>query len=372
MSPETQRFAGVRIADSARGATSLRRGRSAVPVVEAMESRRLLSVYAGPSAHLPVVSRGGAFLVQVSDGPGVVKVSPATNGAVDLTAYGTTAATTITITQTQPRFHFANQLLAIQNLVIRSGQLGGLSATAAELTGKMTPLTNSVNNFDIGALGARAQVNIAGSVGEMTVSNIDLGPTGRVLIADGLNNSETTPSQSGSSTTLGVVSIGTLSLDGGRFAIGGDSTLPITIQGDLSISQDGLLSIGRDEDSTFTVDGAILLNSGGQMLVGRNLNDLTVVGNVIVNPSGSGIAVDGALNSLTVDGFFQGHGGTSNPSAIDLGVGLNLSGLTILGAVSGQGGLIDANIRAGGSVSGVDVAYGSYNSTIQSNASMAT
>jgi hypothetical protein len=53
-------------------------------------------------------------------------------------------------------------------------------------------------------------------------------------------------------------------------------------------------------------------------------------------------------------------------------VGLNLSGLTVLGGISGQGGLINANIRAGGSISGVDIPYGTTNSTIQSNATMPT
>jgi hypothetical protein len=59
-------------------------------------------------------------------------------------------------------------------------------------------------------------------------------------------------------------------------------------------------------------------------------------------------------------------------SRLELGVGLNLSGLTILGGISGQGGLINANIRANGSVSGVDIAYGTDKSTIQTNTSMAT
>ena len=120
------------------------------------------------------------------------------------------------------------------------------------------------------------------------------------------------------------------------------------------------------------MNGSVSLESGGQILAGRNLGDLSVTGSLIVGPNGSGIAVNGALNDLTVNGYFQGQGGTANPSAIDLGVGLNLSGLTILGGISGQGGLINANIRAGGSVSGVDVADGTYNGTIQTNASMAT
>jgi hypothetical protein len=44
-----------------------------------------------------------------------------------------------------------------------------------------------------------------------------------------------------------------------------------------------------------------------------------------------------------------------------------LSGLTISGANLSQNGLINANIRAGGTITGVDIAYGNVNSTIQPN-----
>ena len=152
MIPSTRRGAGVRIADSRRLHTSMRRSRPTVPVLECLETRRLLSLYTGPSANLPVASRAGAFQVQVS-GPGVVKARPAAHGAIDLTAYGTTADTTITIAQTHARYHFPNQLLSIQNLVVRSGQLGSLAAMPAELNGRMTPLVNSVNNLSIGGWG---------------------------------------------------------------------------------------------------------------------------------------------------------------------------------------------------------------------------
>ncbi len=322
------------------------------------------------------MARGGAYYVQVSDGPGVVKVTPAADGALNLTAYGTNANSTISIIQFKPRLHFANQYLTIHDLTVRSEELGGVEAKAVELTGRMTPLTNSVSELDFGALGPKAQVTVEGSVDEMSAASIDLGPTGHVSIANGFNappqmTNQTNAATTGSTTT-GEVTIGNLNLAGGRFAIGGDSTLPITIEGDLAISQDGQFVIGRDENSDFTVEGSVLLSSGGQILVGRNLIGFSVQGNVIVEPSGSGIAINGALNSLTVDGYIQGQGGTSNPSAIDLGVGLNLSGLTILGGVSGQGGLINANVRAGGSGTGIDVAYGTYNSTIQTNASMTT
>ena len=340
----------------------MRRRRRAVPLVESLECRRLLSGYNGPSANLPVASRAGAFLIQVSGGPGVVKARPTANGAINLTAYGTTSASTITITQTVPRFHFRNRLLQIQSLNIRSGELGGLSAMPAELAGRMTPLVNSVTTFDIGALGAKAQVNINGSVGSMSVSNIELGPIGHVEISGDLNSL----SQSGPMT------IGAVTLDGGRFTVGRDSLESIAIAGDLSITNGGLLAIGRDQDGSFSVNGSVDLATGGQILVGRNLGDLSVTGNLIVNPGGSGIAVKGAINGVKVDGYFQGQGGTSNPTAIDLGVGLNVSDLTILGGVSGQGGLINANIRGGGSVSGTNIVYGTYNSTIQSNTAMAS
>ncbi len=329
-----------------------RAGRATVPVVEALEVRELLSFYNGPAATRPFIATGGLYQAQVS-GPGVVNVRPAGTGAINLVAYGTTAASTVTITQTQPRYHFPNQLLQIHTLTVKSGQLGGLDAATAELTGRMTTLTNDVTTFDLGALGPKSQVVIDGDLGEMSVSSVVLGPTGHVEIADDL--------------TSGAVTIGTMTLDGGRFAIGRDALEPVTIQGNVTILRDGQLAIGRDATSALTVNGSVQLESGGQILVGRNLDNLAISGNLLVGPSGSGIAVGGVLSSLTVGGYFQGQGGTSAPSAFDLGVGLDLTSLTILGGVPGQASLINANIRAGGSISNVNLAYGSINSTIQPN-----
>jgi hypothetical protein len=335
--------------------------RPVTPAIESLEGRRLLSAYYGPSVNRPVITPAGAFLIQVS-GPGVVQVFKAPRGEIDLTAYGTTSSSTITVTQTKPRYHATSRLLTIRDLRIRSGQLGGLSALPADLDGRMTPLTSSVNTFAIGMIGPRAQVDINGSVGSLSVSNIDLGPTGHVSIAGDVN----------SIAQAGPLTIGAVTIDGGRLSIGRDSLSSISINGDVSISQDGKLAIGRDEAGAFVVNGSMTLSSGGQLVVGRNLTSLAVIGNLVVKPSGSGIAVDGALESLGVGGYFLGQGGKSAPSAVDLGVGLNLSGLTILGGISGQGGLINANIRAGGSVGGVNIPYGTANSTIQSNATMTT
>ena len=119
-----------------------------------------------------------------------------------------------------------------------------------------------------------------------------------------------------------------------------------------------LFSVGRDLDGSLTVNGNLELDGGGQLFVGRNLSGLFVNGNVIVNPSGSGIVVNGQLDDLSVSGLFQGQGGTSTPTFFDLGVGLNLNGLTISGANLSQNGLINANIRAGGSITGVNISTG--------------
>src|SRR5262249_5552703 len=71
---------------------------------EPLEGRQLLSFFTGPSAIRPVLSHGGAFLIQVQ-GPGLVKVHPAGRGAIDVIAFGTNASSTITITQVRPPLH---------------------------------------------------------------------------------------------------------------------------------------------------------------------------------------------------------------------------------------------------------------------------
>ncbi|MFI5456329.1 MAG: hypothetical protein ACHRXM_12850 [Isosphaerales bacterium] len=332
------------------------RRRAITPALELLEGRRLLSFYTGPSAIRPVHSSAGDFLIQVG-GPGLVKVHPAGHGAIDLIAFGTTADSTITVTLVHPRWHFAARLLPIDKLTVTSGLLGTLDAIPAELTGKMTPLNNTVADLTLGEIGPGAQVDINGSVGVMTVAAIDLGPTGHVVVSGALNTADLTDS----------MTIGGMNIDGGRFTIGTDSLAPISILGSLTINHDGVFSIGRDLDGSLSVSGDLVLDSGGQLAVGRNLSDLTVTGNLIVNPSGSGIVVGGELGAVTVDGIFQGQGGMAAPTLFDLGVGLNISGLTILGGNSSLNGLINANIRAGGSISGVDIVYGTVNSTIQPN-----
>ena len=332
------------------------RRRAVAPALEGLESRQLLSVFTGPSKVRTVQSTGGIFLIQVS-GPGVIKENSAGRSGIDLSAFGTTSATTINITQIRPRFHFPSQLLVLHNVRITSGQLGGLDADVSELNGKMTPLNGTLSTLELGSIAPKAQIDVNGNVDTMSVSQVDLGPTGHVVISGELNTDDLT----------GSMTIGGFTIDGGRFVIGEDSIAPIAVTGNMTISDDGLFSVGRDLDDSLSVNGNLILDTGGQIFVGRNLNDLAVDGNVIVNPSGSGIVVNGALGNLSVSGIFQGQGGTSTPTLFDLGVGLSISGLTISGGTTSQDGLINANIRAGGSITGEDITYGSVNSTIQPN-----
>ena len=118
----------------------------------------------------------------------MVEVHPAPGGAIDLTAYGTTTSSTITITQTEPRYHAPSQLLLIRDLRIRSGELGGLSAMTAELEGRMTPLTGPLQTLAFGMIGPKAQVDVNGNVDSLGVSNINLGPTGHVTITGDVNS----------------------------------------------------------------------------------------------------------------------------------------------------------------------------------------
>jgi len=331
--------------------------RARTPALEPLESRRLpSSFYTGPSAIRPVHTSGGSFLIQVS-GPGVVKVHSVGRSLIDLSAFGTTVATTITISQIHPRWHFPAEYLGLNKLTITSAQLGGLDAGFAQLDGPMTPLRNSLLTLELGGIGSNAQINVNGNVGTMSVGQVDLGPTGNVLISGAVNTDDVTTS----------MMVGGLTIDGGRFVIGQDSVAPIVVTGNMTISKDGLFSVGRDLDGSLTVNGNLELDGGGQLFVGRNLSGLFVNGDVIINPSGSGIVVNGQLDDLSVSGLFQGQGGTSTPTLFDLGVGLNLTGLTISGANLSQNGLINANIRAGGSISGVNISYGTVNSTIQPN-----
>ena len=105
---------------------------------------------------------------------------------------------------------------------IVSGQLGGLDASFCELSGKLTPLNNALNTLELGSIGPKAQIVVNGNVGTMSVAQVDLGPTGRVMITGQLNSSDATSSTSSGTVTdlTGLMTIGNFRIDGGQFVIG--------------------------------------------------------------------------------------------------------------------------------------------------------
>ncbi|MDR3620723.1 MAG: hypothetical protein P4L85_15330 [Paludisphaera borealis] len=342
-----------------------RRGLRA-PSVEALEGRTLLSGYSGMSRMRNVATNTGVYQLQLS-GPGFLKVQQLPKGVIDLNLLGTTSGTTLTVALLRPRPHKIASLLPIQDLNVVSRQLGAINASSALLSGAMSPLANSVSQLSFGALGPAAQIDVNGGVALMTVPEIDLGPTGHVVISGDLNSGSTTPMQ-----------IDDMTIDGGRFVIGRDSVTPITISGDLTLGQNGLLSIGRDQLAPITVGGTVRLEAGGEILVGRNLFGLHVVGDVIVNPGASGILVRGSIFTvpdpvyfpntvygLIVDGVFQGQG---SATAVDLGVGLDLDGFEVRSGTENLGGLQSANVNVGKNITNLYIAHGIFRSWITSGA----
>ena len=379
------------------GRSEMVRRKGKLPAVEFLESRQLLSVFTGFSHVRNIATTSGIYSLQLSD-QSVLKVSPAGNGQIDVKVLGTTTSSTLTITQVRPRYHLPNDLLSIRSLTIRSGQIGSILAAPVELDGTMTPLTSSVSTMDFGTLGPRAQIDVGGSVGAMSVGQVLLGPTGHVIIGGNLNgttvttnNSSTSASGTGSVTingtvtgtitatgtgsgtapttpqTVGAITIGSMAMNGGEFVVVGDSVAPIQITNNMSLSENGLFSIGRDQTGAITVGGSLLLDSGGQLRVGRNLAGLTVSGDVQINATGSGILVGGDLDSMTVGGVFRGQ---NTPTAVDLAVGLNLNGLSVMGGGAKQGGIQTANINVGKSLAQLVVPHGIFQSWITAGVSI--
>src|SRR5208337_1339181 len=336
------------------------------PVLESLEGRQLLALFTGFSHVRNIPTPSGVYSLQI-DGPGVLKTQPAGRGSFDVKVLGTTDTSTLTITQVRPRFHVANNLMSIFNLIIRSGQIGSIQAGPVELDGAMTPINSDVGTLKFGALGPGAQINVNGSVSTMDVGSVNLGPGGHVVTTGDVNGSF--QSLSPSSTTTTAMTIANMNLDGGQFTIGRDSLGPISIAGDLSLSHNGLFAIGPDQTGTLSVGGSVIIDSGGQLNVGGNLAALTVGGNVLVNPGASGIVVGGDLDAMSVGGYLRGQG---SATAIDMGVGLNLNSLNVKGGgtSTSPGGIQWANINVGKNLSDLDVPHGIFRSWITAGVSI--
>lgn len=201
------------------GRTAQIRRVAALPAVEPLESRQLLTIFTGFAHVRHIATASGIYSLQLSD-RAVLKVSPAGDGQIDVKVLGTTDSSTLTITQVRPRYHLPSGLLSIRNLSIKSGEIGSILAAPVELDGTMTPLTSAVSTMDFGVLGPKAQVDVNGSVGAMSIGQLLLGPNGHVIIAGNLNgttvpvnNSSTSASGTGSVTITGTVT-GTITATG--------------------------------------------------------------------------------------------------------------------------------------------------------------
>lgn len=401
-------------------ASSRWRRRTAVPAVEALEERQLLSAYTGPSSTRPVVSHGAVFTISVTGG-GYETIKRLRHGELAINLFATNPSSTLNISAQARQARFSNTPLKIGQINVKTGLLGAIKAPAADLLGPMTPINDAVSSIEFNGIGPSATVDVAGNLGGLSAGSLELGPTGRVhvggdltgplggsVLLDGgsliIDGNATGALQPGTLTvqhggilaighdleggikiagpldinTNGLVKVGHdlggmniaqgLTLDsGGRLVVGDDITAAGVVGGDLNIANNGLFSVDRDFATGLTVGGDLRLDSGGNFRVGRDLAGLTVGGDVLVAPGGGSISVGGNLENLKVTGAFEGKGSSSST---DLVVGLSLSNLSVLGGGADKGGIQGANIDVGKSILGLDVSHGIFNSFITAGVSI--
>ena len=342
------------------------------PVVESLEGRQLLALFTGFSHVRNIPTNSGVYSLQI-DGPGVLKTQPAGGGSFDVKVLGTTNASTLTITQVRPRFHVANGPMSIDNLTIRSGQIGSILASPVELDGAMSPVNSGMNTLEFGALGRGARIDVNGGVNTMDVGSVGSGAqidvSGSVGTMDVGSVESGAIDVSGNVSTMDVWSVGSgaqIDVSGsvGTMDVGSMESGAIDVSGNVSTMNVGSVGSGAQIDVNGSVGtmnvGSVNLGPSGHVVITGNLNSLTVTGNLLVNPGSEGIVVGGNLNGLTVNGIFQGQG----TSAIDLSVGLDLTNFTVLGGGSNLGGVRSANIAVGKDIVGLNIQHAIFNSLI--------
>ncbi len=304
---------------------------STAPAVESLEGRHLLSTFTGFTHVRNILTPAGIFFLQVT-GPGVLKASPAGHGAINLNVLGTTTNSSLSITQVQPRFHVVNTLLVIQNLTIKSGQIGNIQASAAELNGPMTlpmtPLTTSINTLQFGALGPNAQIDVNGSVGSMSVQNVNLGPSGHVVIADDLNSLTVTGNLLVNPGSTGIVVGGNLN----------GLTVNGIFQGQGTSAID--LSVGLDL-TNFTVLGGSILGGGSNLggvrsaniSVGKDIVGLEIQHGIFNSLITAGVLIDGSPQNSSSGGNI-GPDGSDAIFDSQLLAGVQIKNLLINGDVT--------------------------------------
>lgn len=269
-----------------------------IPRLEPLEGRTLLSgFYSGLSPTRPVQSTGGMYLLSIN-GPGLERIQHVGKNQIAITLLGTTAATNLDVALTRPRLHLAASPLQIASIKVVSGQLGGITAGAAVLLGPVTPLGGSVTTLQFGGLGPNAQIDVDGSLGNLSLGAVALGPGGHVRIAGDLNKAF----------SVG----GPLTLDGGTFVVGHDLTAALNVGG-LNLTRGGAFIVGHDLTGGARVNGNLSITSGGVLGVGHDLGDLTVVQGATIDTSGLINVGNDLAGAITVEeGLTVANGGVIN------------------------------------------------------------
>ena len=273
------------------------------PAVESLETRQLLSFYSGPTASRPVFSKRAVSTVTVSGG-GFETLRNLRNGQVAITLYGTGPSSTLSITEQTGRPHFQVAPLQVAKIDVKTGLLGAIQASGADLVGSVTPLNNTVSSLQFNSVGQNAKIDVHGGLNGLSLGGVDLGPNGHIH-AGGLG---------------GTSSLGAVTLDGGTIAIDSDVGGTLNI-GNLTIQRGGLLSIGHDVSGSIQAgtDPRVTLSTNGQFVVGHDVSSLAV--SQAMNLSGGRLLVanDVAGNITVGEGLSVSKGGL-------LAVGRNLNG----------------------------------------------
>jgi hypothetical protein len=385
------------------GARRPSRARRATPAFEALEGRQLLSrtlpFLQGGSPNFRTVTVGQAqYTVRVL-GPGQMHLRHLGPGLLGVDLYGTTEASTLSVTRSRVGAHFRGGSLSLGRIAVKSGALGVIDAPVATLQGDLTTLGGPVQAISLGGIGPRGRVDVAGPVGTLAVGTIGVGPAGLVRIGGGVGELFVGAMQLDGGRmrvdgSIGNATVGTLALrrnsefvvggdlgplgvaggaavaEGSRLVVGGDATGPLAIGSDLAVFDRGvflvtggldgglsvgrdaivaggaLLGVGRDAAGTLTV-GDDLLIDGALVQVGRDLQGATQIADDLDIRGGGRLAVSrDVLQPFAVggDAAFAGNGG--------LFVGRNLNALRVDGDLdtSGRGFL-----RVGGNLDGLRV-----------------
>jgi hypothetical protein len=288
--------------------------------VEALERRELLSRDLPLPKFVPnvrtVVADRSVYQIRV-DGPGVVKVRPAGRGLSGIDVFGTTGASTLVVDRIRVGPHAAASGLPVGRIDVKSGALGAIQASSADLLGPVTGLPGSIDQIAFRLIGPNAVIDVGGDLGTLAAGAIDLGPEGRITV--------------GGAVPGGIGVVGALDLAGGSILVEGGGI------GAVSARSASILDGGRigavGPIGSFTVATDLVLDTGGSLGTGATLGRL------------------GAGRDLNVGASSRIDVGTDLTGILSAGRDLNLVGGPILVQGNLTGGIAvgrDATARAGG------------------------